>query len=218
MSPFSIAGDVFRWIAEVIYWIADRVPDIPFIGDWIEDRLDDIAWFILQISLAFYKLDEWWDIVWDFLFDIPNKIIHIWQYLIDKLEPVWDWFLNAGEWLWGQLTGVFDWVTSFVWDAIDAVKDWFTDTLPGYFADFGEWVWDQLDELDAIWESKWSPLKALIDVWNFYGKQLVDFLSNPVGYIAACLEAALIVMLQFVGWPFLRAIEAFLNRIWDEEE
>ena len=218
MSPFSIAGDVFRWIADVIYWIANRVPDIPFIGDWIEDRLDDIAWFILQIALAFYKLDEWWDIVWDFMFDIPNKLINIWQYLIDKLEPVWNWFVDVAGWVAGILAPVYSWVVSWVADVAGSIKTWFLDTLPGYLADFGKVVKGWLSDLDIVWNNKFNPFKPLLDLWIFYGKRLVDFLSDPVGYIAAALEAALIIMLQFVGWPFLKAIEAFLDRIWWSED
>lgn len=218
MSPFSIASKVFAWIAQVVYWLSDRVPDIPFIGDWIGDRLEEIGDFLVDIALAFITLDEWWDTVWDFLFDIPNKIINIWQYLIDKLEPVWDWFLNAGSWLWGQLTDVFDWVTAFVAQAVRTVRDWFLETLPGYFADFGEWVWDQLDELDAIWESKWSPLKPIIDFWAFFGKKAVDFFNDPIAWFAAVFAAGFELFLQTAGWPFLKVIEAFLVRIWDEED
>ena len=218
MSPFSIAASVFSWIADAFDWLADLIPDIPFLGDWARAPFKALETYFDSIASAFTTLDDLWDYSWDRIIGAWGEIGKVWNWIWDCGEKAYNFFLDAGGWLWGQLVGVYRWVEGHVLDAISAVKYWFLDTLPGYFADFGKWVWDQLDELDAIWESKWSPLKPLIDFWTWNAKQLVDFTSDPVGYLAAALGGALALFLQTAGWPFLRVIEAFLVRIWDEEE
>ena len=188
----------------VDWWIV-VIPPFSFTpGKWVETAID---WLLVPVNYT-----------WDQLISAWRELGKVWNWIWDCGVKVYNWWLDVGGWLWGQLTGVFEWVTSFVVGIAGALKTWFLETLPGYFADFGEWVWDQLDELDAIWESKWSPLKPVIDFWTWYGKQLVDFTSDPVGYLAAALGAALEIFLKTAGWPFLRVIEAFLIRIWDEEE
>jgi len=191
-------------------------------GDWVDWWIITIPPFSFTPGLWIEAAIDWTlgplNTLWDWIVAAITETTNIWRWILDQGSKVWDWFLNAADWLWGQLTGVFEWVTAFVAQAVRTVRDWFLEAIPGYFADFGKWVWDQLDELDAIWESKWSPLKPIIDFWTYFGKKATDFFNDPVAWFAAVFAAGFELFLQTAGWPFLKVIEAFLVRIWDEED
>lgn len=188
----------------VDWWIV-VIPPFSFTpGKWIETALD---WLLGPVNY-----------IWDRIIGAWNELGKIWNIIIDQLGKVWNWFVDIGKWAAGLLIDVYRWVEGQVLDAVNTVKTWFTETIPGYFADFGKVVKGWLKTLTDTWNTTIAAFKPILDFWTYFGKRATDFFNDPVGWFAAVFGAGFALFLQTAGWPFLRVIEGFLGRIWDEEE
>jgi len=191
----ELCGNVAEWIR----WLADRASGIWVIGNWIEDRLYWIADAVIDIGIAFWAFA---DALWKFEEATGEKVN--WWDVPDLVRVVWPW-----------LDTIDDRIREVVSALIPALPD-----IPSMIQDFFEntvkpWV-ESLIPTDIVrpWE-----------VWDLIAdkvKELIPEIEIPeipdFDWLVEKIEDAMVLFLEKASWPFLHALEAFLNRIWWEEE
>lgn len=182
-----------------------RVPteDI-MIGQKIEGAID---WLIDQINTVWAWLNDAWDMA-------AGAAIWIALYGAN----LWDWFSGADAWVLGILDTWWDTAFEAVTSWVMARYDWLLEIagdFEGWLLGLDDWFIDRFAAAISPLTQAIGPVLAFFD---FVGEELVEFVNNPPGYIADKLGEALGLFLAVAGWPFLHAIEFFLDRIWEEEE
>lgn len=185
------------------WWDNPLIPIPPFSftpGLWIEAAID---WAITFIDTAL----SWGKTAWAWAEDAWNKAT-------EALGKI-------GGWLQYAASIITDTIVNWWRGVLPTLQDWFWNTYDSLFKkasdawdwilNANKWVREQLDEYLPDW---FLPFRSLLGFWDNFGKKAVDFFNDPGGWF----EAAFTWFLGIASWPFLRAIEAFLNRIWDEEE
>ena len=210
--------DAFGTVGQWFYKLGDKLDDIPLVGGAIEDICDWIADRFLAIAIFVMNAAYWADGLWDRVTDIYGAVQDAWEWVFNQGWALWNWFLNIDDWfyqsLWPYITGV-----------IGDVASWFVGAY-GWLIEGGRNVIDWFAGIDDWFASRWydiwgtisDPVSAIIDFFNEFGEKIVGFFNNPGAYIAAFLGEALELFLEVAGWPFLHAMELFLDRIWEEEE
>jgi len=188
-----------------VNWQFIVVPPISFTpGLWIETAID---WVVPWINSAL----TWGQQAW-------NKAADAWNKALEALGKINNWLSNTWAWFFSSITS---WWESTKWTVlgwVENVKAWFLQVLPGKLAEWWEGIKSTLGDIGGAILTALIPFKPILDFWNWKGKAMVDFFGNPQAYIAALLGDALGLFLKMAGWPFLHAIEFFLDRIWEEEE
>jgi len=210
--------DFFGTIGSRFYNLGDKLDDIPLVGGALEDIADWIGDRFLDVATWVYNAALWGDDVWYDLLDVWGD-----------LGNIWDWIWQRGEVLWGWLANIDNWFAFTIWPYLQGilgdVADWFIGAYDWLITGASNII-DWFAGIDAWFASRWQDMwgtvsdsvSAVIDFFNEFGEKIVGFFNNPGAYIAAFLGEALELFLEVAGWPFLHAIELFLDRIWEEEE
>ena len=198
MNPFYELASVVHQIRLWCYTIASAIWDNSFVpdilGDWFYSLytwLDDVRGWIgtlavwysgllesLQEIFSWRSIVEWWQ-------GAINKFNEIWDWFIDKFMFVWDiieaWWSGVADTVKGWIEVAKQWVVGLIEDA-QAGIDWLTvewdkfwnDTLPGLL-DF--------ETFQVFWDDLWRTLSAPLELLETFGGSIVEFFSDPFGWI-----------------------------------
>jgi len=240
---FLYLADWLQRLRDVFWELADTVEGAPIIGDWLAYPFDAIGnlfdgfqrgvrdWAATAGDLDF-KLSDLltWDgiseLITTHLFDGKSP----WDFINDEITDFIDEHVKPTlDSLWDSATDLYTYIDNSI-DNLE-IPDW--DSLSGGAE---EWLRNQLykllpwgdapdlslaDEAAAWLGSAIDGIPWLADIKSWYDNVVSDardFLDDPQGWLSKNLEGAFSGMLAVAGWPLLRAIEAFINRMWDEKE
>jgi len=226
------------------FWdMGDYVDGVPFVGDalaapfnWVGDISDAIQRGVRSWSPTArdwdYKLGDilTWEGITDKIsatfFDDKSPL----DFFTDALTDFFDEHVKPTlDSLWDSATDLYNYIDNQIdnleiadWDSLSGgAEEWLRDLL------YKLLPWGDAPDLSMLEEaSAWlgnsiDGIPWLADIKSWYDSVVSDareFLDDPQGWLSRNMEGAFSGMLSLAGWPLLRAIEAFLNRMWDEKE
>ena len=240
---FNYLADKFLLIRDFLWELAFTMESAPIIGDWLAypfnvlgDIFDgfqrdvrDWAATAGDLDLKLSDLLTWEGIsekITTYLFDGKSPFDFIWDEITDFIDEHVKPTLDG---LWDKATEIYNYIDNAIdtleipdWDSLSGgAEEWFRNLLYKILP-WGDVPDLSMSEEAAAWlGNSIDGIPWLADIKSWYDSVVSDareFLDDPQGWLSRNLEGAFSGMLALAGWPLLRAIEAFINRLWDTKE
>lgn len=242
-SIFSYIASGFRSVSDFFYELSEHLSGATFIGDWLASPFTSVGDIFGEISTT---LESWAIAAGDL--DLQIALILSWEgisekittYLFDGKSPfdfIWDEITDfidehvkpTLDSLWDSATDLYSYIDNQIdnleipsWDDLSGgAEEWFRNLLYKILP-WGDAPDLSMSEEAAAWlGNSIDGIPWLADIKSWYDSVVSDardFLDDPQGWLSRNMEGAFKGMLSLAGWPLLRAIEAFINRMWDEKE
>jgi len=242
-STFSYIASGFRSVSDFFYELSEYLSSATFIGDWLAgpfilvgDIFGEMATTLESWAIAAGDLDLQIAniITWEGIRDaIETNLFEgksLFTFISDVLTDFFDEQIKPTlDGLWDKATDIATYIDTQIenleipdWASLsDGASEWLRDQL------YKLLPWGDAPDLSMLEEaSAWlgnsiDGIPWLSDIKSWYDNVVSDardILDDPQGWLSKNLEGAFSSMLKLAGWPLLRAVEAFVNRMWDEKE
>lgn len=211
--------DGYRWF----HAVADSIPhpNIPLIGgllNWVEDRIDDIAGTLRQISDAFEEITDWFDLVHDIalrvidVLDVEEWIKRLWgladislgalvrrlldgfRFAFTAAPELADAFVKA---LLPALKRALSFIDlagdAFKWAVIHIINEVFKPGI-GLFADIVDDIWDSISSVGG------PLLDWLVDNADWIRDNLLNIPTWLAYHIAGNAKGFIELILDLPSW------------------
>jgi len=240
---FLFLADWLLRLRDSFWELGDFTESAPIIGDWLAYPFNAIG----DIFDGFQRgVRSWAETAGDIDFKLANLLT--WEGISDKIKSIFFGDKSVSDYIWDEITDFVDEhikpTLDSLWDKATEIYNYIDDSIdkleiPDWSSLSGgaeEWLreqlykllpWGDLPDLSmseeaAAWLGKSiDGIPWLADIKSWYDSVVSDardFLDDPQGWLSRNLEGAFSGMLALASWPLLRAIEAFINRMWDEKE
>lgn len=240
---FLFLADWLLRLRDSFWELGDFTESAPIIGDWLAYPFNAIG----DIFDGFQRgVRSWAETAGDIDFKLANLLT--WEGISDKIKSIFFGDKSVFDYIWDEITDFVDEhikpTLDSLWDKATEIYNYIDDSIdkleiPDWSSLSGgaeEWLreqlykllpWGDLPDLSmseeaAAWLGKSiDGIPWLADIKSWYDSVVSDardFLDDPQGWLSRNLEGAFSGMLALASWPLLRAIEAFINRMWDEKE
>jgi len=222
----SLVENIWSYIQQIpgvftdlVSWIKDQVNSI---WAWIQENLvtplgNAIQSFIDLVSSGIETITSF------FTETLPSYITQIPSMIQEAISGAWDWIQT---YIITPLTNVFDTLSKWISDAITAITDFFTKTLPAYMEQIpsmiqeaisGAWSWIQANIIDPLTKTFQTLLglaqQGLNMLTSFFTETLPSYIAGIPSMIQEAISDAWSWIESNIITPLSNAVQSLIDLV-----